>query len=265
MNLLIVDDEVIAVKAMLEGVDWVKCGIDGEIYTAYDAQQAKECLMGFHVDIILCDIEMPGANGIELIHYVNKEYPEIVSIFLTCHAKFEYAQEAIHLGCEDYILTPSPFEVIEKTVEKTVNKLKNKQYEEQIQKYGEQWIHSHVETAANAQGDNRSTQEIVQHTADYIIENLDNEKLSVSHLASYNYLNSDYLNRIFKREKGISINQFIIKERMELACQLLLHSNINITTIASQAGYSNYPYFVSTFKRINGMTPTQYRNQHTEK
>ena len=40
MNLLIVDDEVISIKGMMEGVDWKGCGVDGSIWTAYSAERA---------------------------------------------------------------------------------------------------------------------------------------------------------------------------------------------------------------------------------
>ena len=50
------------------------------------------------VDILLCDIEMPGENGLGLLRWVREQEKEIECIFLTCHAKFAYAQEAIILG-----------------------------------------------------------------------------------------------------------------------------------------------------------------------
>ena len=107
MNLLLVDDERIAVQGMLRGVDWKRCGIDGEILTAYNARQAMAVLEENPVSLILCDIEMPGENGIQLLRQVSTRWPKIACILLTCHAEFTYAQEALRLGCLDYILKPA--------------------------------------------------------------------------------------------------------------------------------------------------------------
>lgn len=104
-NLLIVDDEDIAIKGIQHGIDWTGTEI-AEIYTAYDAEEAKE-LMGLHrIDILLSDIDMPGDNGIHLLRWVNEHKPDTVSLFLTGHADFVYAQQAVQLDCFDYLLKP---------------------------------------------------------------------------------------------------------------------------------------------------------------
>jgi two-component system response regulator YesN len=48
---------------------------------------------------------------------------------------------------------------------------------------------------------------------------------------------------------------------MNMATNLLKNPNISISSIAAEVGYSNYSYFVSTFKKIYGLTPTQYREK----
>lgn len=81
MNLLVVDDDIIAVKGLLDGINWRECGVDGNIWSAYNAVQALKIVENEMIDIILCDIEMPGENGIEFIRKVRAFYPEIVCIF----------------------------------------------------------------------------------------------------------------------------------------------------------------------------------------
>lgn len=260
MNLLIVDDEAIAIEGMRLGVDWRACGVDGEVFIAYDAAQAMAVLDSRPVDVVLCDIEMPGESGIELLRRVRERNLDVAFIILTCHAKFEYAQEAVRLGCEDYILTPAPYSQIGNAVFGMVNRLIEKRAKESAAKYGAQWLEDQARSAREAQGDHRTPAEIAESAARYILENLSGA-LSVKRLAGRLYLNADYLNRIFKREKGVSINQFIIRERMALAARLLENRALSISTIAAQVGYQSYPYFDSTFKRVYGVTPTQYRER----
>ena len=121
MNLLIVDDEMIAVKGMLNGVDWKSCGIDGSIWTAYSAEWALKIL-----NVQQVDIEMPGASGLELLRAIREIDRELPCIFLTCHASFEYAQEAISLQCTDYILKPAPYEVIAEKVKKACEDIRKR-------------------------------------------------------------------------------------------------------------------------------------------
>ena len=91
MNLLIVNDEILTAETMKEDLIWEDYEIV-QVFTAYDAEQAKQIILEKKVDIILCDIEMPGENGIELLRWVRQKNLEIECIFLTSHADFFYAQ-----------------------------------------------------------------------------------------------------------------------------------------------------------------------------
>lgn len=117
LQLLIVDDEIPTVQATKIAIDWEKFGI-GSVYTAFDINQAKETFRNYSIDILLCDIEMPQGNGLDLLVWVKNNYPDTETIFLTCHADFEYAQQALKLGIEDYLLKPLPPEELEQVISK---------------------------------------------------------------------------------------------------------------------------------------------------
>lgn len=105
------------------GLDWKKTGIDG-VHTACSAKEAKRVLLNFEIDILLTDIEMPEENGISLLQWTKQRYPQIVGIFLTSHADFEYAREAIKLGGFDYILQPVRYEEVEQVLLRAVAEAK---------------------------------------------------------------------------------------------------------------------------------------------
>jgi len=261
MNLLIVNDDVIAVAGMTSGIDWKKYGIDGEAYCACDASQAISILESHVVDIILCDIEMPGKNGIELVRHVRSSFSDIECLFLTCHAKFEYAREAISLGCTEYILAPAPYEVIADAVRSAAERVIKRQEQERLRRYGGQWLNEQTENAKLIQGDVRSPGDIVPGVETYVLANLSASDLSVNGLAERFFLNEDHLSRLFKRAKGISLHRFIIESRLELATRLLKDPGLSTMAISVRCGYSNYSNFVSLFKRYYGCTPTQYRKE----
>lgn len=119
MNILIVDDQQSIVENLRDGLSWQQLGID-TVYTACSAKEAKLVLSSFDVDILLTDIEMPEENGLSLMQWTKQRYPQVVGIFLTSHADFEYAREAIQVGGFDYILQPARNEEIERVLGRAV-------------------------------------------------------------------------------------------------------------------------------------------------
>ncbi|MFC4812526.1 response regulator [Paenibacillus sp. GCM10023250] len=141
-NLLVVDDEKYAVEAILACIDWPSAGIGG-VYSAYGVGTAKEALRAHPIDILLCDIEMPGSNGLELLEWVNAHYPDTLTIFFTGHANFAYAQQALQLGGFDYLLKPVKHKQIAEVVARACEKLRQerdqRQYAERYEKYARLW------------------------------------------------------------------------------------------------------------------------------
>lgn len=88
------------------------------------------------------------------------------------------------------------------------------------------------------------------------------EELSVETLASRVYLTPDYLSRLFKKDVGKSISQYIRQFRMEKAKELLLRSNRKVIDVGVQVGYPNYSYFCQSFREFYGSSPEKYRQEH---
>ncbi|MBD2869092.1 response regulator transcription factor [Paenibacillus arenilitoris] len=140
VRILLVDDEVHAVEGIKASVDWDKLGIS-EVLTAYDILQAKEIFASFDtVDLMLCDIEMPMGSGLELLAWVREHYPDTESIFLTCHADFHYAKQAIQLGSFDYLLKPVPSAELEIVISKAIEKKAEESKKSEYSQYGQYWI-----------------------------------------------------------------------------------------------------------------------------
>ncbi len=131
INILIVDDQKAIADSLASKLDLKSAGIDAA-YTAYSAMEAKLVMMNFDIDILLTDIEMPEEDGLSLFKWTKEKYPNIVGVFLTSHADFSYAQEAIRLGGFDYILQPALYENIEATLKRAVKEAQNKRYMSQI-------------------------------------------------------------------------------------------------------------------------------------
>lgn len=83
--------------------------------------------------------------------------------------------------------------------------------------------------------------------------------ISREDLSQLVFLNADYLSRLFKKEMGVSISNYLIQKRIKLAKKLLISTKIPVSVISAQVGYDNFSYFSKVFKEKTGMTPNEYR------
>ena len=87
-SVLILDDEEFSVDVLMEDIHWEKCGIS-QVHGVYSVRQAKEFLKKNAVNILICDIEMPGENGLDLVEwameYARFSKDPMICIMLTCH------------------------------------------------------------------------------------------------------------------------------------------------------------------------------------
>ncbi len=251
MKVLIVDDQPEVVESMVSGVNWERLGAEA-VLTAYSVKEAQGIFERERIDILLCDIEMPPTNGFALLRWVQERFAGVVCIFLSAHAEFEYAQEAVKLGSFDYILQPAPYAEIEAAVERAACKVREAENERRYNVYE----HYREEKSGKMQG--KTEQTPVQRAMDYIRRNLDKD-LSRADIAEAIYLNPEYLSRLFKRETGFSLNDYIVTEKMRTAQSLLGDTNIPVSIIATKVGYSNFSYFSQVFKKYTGLSPLEYR------
>ena len=250
MTILIVDDQQDVVNAEKEGVDWNRLGV-ATILTAYSVPDAERLRLDKKVDVLLCDIEMPRRSGLELLNMIRERKMETRCIFLSAHAEFIYAQEAIRLGGFDYILQPAPYSEIEASVIRAIEDIKEKKPE----------VHE-TKTSQTMDGDSYTgSSSPVASAIDYIRRNLDRD-ISRSEIAEAIYLNPEYLSRLFKKETGIALNEFIVREKIEQAKSMLKGTNIPVSLIALKMGYTNFSYFSQVFKRHTGLSPLEYRQQN---
>ncbi len=104
-SVFLVDDEVVVREGIRNSIPW-----DETDYTlvgeAPDGEMALAILKDIKPDILVTDIRMPFLDGLELARIVKKTQPWIKIIILSGHDEFSYAQEAISIGVEEYLLKP---------------------------------------------------------------------------------------------------------------------------------------------------------------
>ena len=135
MKLLIVDDQLLTLNGIAQGLNWREEGFD-VVETAQNAMEARISFSRAVPDVMLCDIEMPVENGVELCRWVRQQRYGTEILFLTCHTDFIYAQEAIQLRASDFIVQPAPYHEIREKVHKVVESLREKQKKQRLQNLG---------------------------------------------------------------------------------------------------------------------------------
>lgn len=93
----------------------------------------------------------------------------------------------------------------------------------------------------------------------YVKENLTNQNLGFDDVCSHIGITKIYFGRLFQKEEGISFGAYINLCRIELAKNLLERTNLRVSEVADEVGFSNTKYFSVVFKTTTGMTPLEYR------
>ncbi len=92
----------------------------------------------------------------------------------------------------------------------------------------------------------------------YIKQHL-SDTISIEELSSKAYMSKSTFYRAFKRELGLSPIEFILQEKMMMAKKLLINSSEKIASISAETGFQDVNYFIRLFKKMEGVTPKQYR------
>lgn len=88
------------------------------------------------------------------------------------------------------------------------------------------------------------------------------DDLSIGALARRLHLNPKYLGELFKHVTGEPLGEYVIRMRMQHACELLAGSPLKVYAIAEQVGYADARHFASMFRSVIGVPPAEYREQH---
>lgn len=121
-----------------------------------------------------------------------------------------------------------------------------------------------LEIAGRAAGEIRNadtTLTLIDKVKLYIAGNIDKD-FSRQDMADHLNLSPDYIVRLFKKETGLSITDYIVDERVRNAKELLIRTEISISDIALMVGYSNFSYFSKVFKKATASNPQEFRKKY---
>lgn len=112
------------------------------------------------------------------------------------------------------------------------------------------------------EGQKAHQDEPVKKAQEYIEENF-SEKITVSELADQLAIGRRSLERRFKKATSNTVTEYIQRVKMEVAKKGLEGGNLNVNEVMYDVGYSDTKAFRATFKKITGLTPTEYRSRYS--
>ena len=96
---------------------------------------------------------------------------------------------------------------------------------------------------------------------EYVYDHL-HEKLMVSDIAEELGLSVQYLSKLFRTETGLTLNRYILKKKIDAACQMLKYSRYEAVDVGNFLAFSSHSHFIQKFREETGLTPKQYREKY---
>ncbi|MDO5020375.1 MAG: helix-turn-helix domain-containing protein [Lachnospiraceae bacterium] len=236
LRVLLVDDEIMIREGFKKLFDWEAhdCEVAGE---AADGMEALTKIDTLKPDIVIMDINIPIMNGLKVIQTSRLKYPDMAFVIVSGYDDFTYCREALRLQITDYMLKPVNYDEFGKCIDN----LRISMFESRTRK-----------------GDPDMEEQPMLGIVRYMQEHL-SEEISLTVLAEEFHLSAQYISQLFKNEIGVNFLTYLTSIRMEQARKLLLSTSLSIAEISEKTGYSDYRVFTKVFKKIEGVTPSQYR------
>ena len=248
LKVLVIDDEMFVRKGIVMESDWAALGC-GVVAEASNGEEGIEAVHKYAPDLIISDIRMPKLDGIGMLRALRAEGNKTEVIFLTAYSEFEYAREALKLLAFDYLLKPFEDGELEEAVTRVRERLEEQQRKQEDLK--EKILPVDL-TAGPKTG-------YIQEALAYIAEHYGDGNISVREIAESLGLSEGHLSHLFKKETDYTVMSYITRYRMRAAMKLLENCRYKVYEVAELVGYKDITYFSSTFKKIVGVSPSEYQ------
>ena len=243
-KLMIVDDEPMVVEGIRDGIPWETYDVQVVAY-AYNGTEALTLCRQETPDIIITDIKMPGISGLDFISQAQQIVPHARFIIVSAFELFSYAQTAITLNVQAYLVKPVRSTVIVNTVLQAIQNIQNDRNHPKFQT-GETEMVSY---------------NMIEQAKAYIDQHI-HEEIALGDVAACVNLSPAYFSRVFKKEVGMAFVDYVRLVKVKKAKLLLTTTNRKVYEIAQDLGYQSIRYFIAIFKAAQGETPQEYRNSH---
>ena len=249
LKVLVVEDEEMIRKGIVLAVDWaaLDCVVVGE---ASNGTQALEAVERYDPSLIITDLKMPVMDGLEMLRQLRERGNNAFVIILTAYDSFSYAQTALRLGAVDFLLKPFH----DGELEQAVTRLKQRM--DRAGQGGEKGP-APLPLPELKKGDKSK---YVLEAMAYIGEHYHEPNIGVAAIAQHLGISEGHLSHTFKKETDYTLLNYLTRYRIHRAMELLRDCRLKVYEVAEQVGYRDIAYFSATFKKLVGMSPSEYQD-----
>lgn len=122
------------------------------------------------------------------------------------------------------------------------------------------WVNLLLDTTFNYEEERRKKYTIIDKINEYIKDHY-NENIGRNEIAAEFFFAPEYLSKMYKKQTGKSLKDYISEYRIEQAKRLLDQETMRVSDVAAMVGFENFTYFSSMFKKYTGVSPNQYRKK----
>ncbi len=259
-RILIADDEPIERKVISKKIQEFFPG-QTNVFQAENGREAIEIFERKKCDIVLIDIEMPGMNGLDAAERIRGMDRDCSIIFLTAFDDFNYAKKAISVKALEYLLKPGSDEELIAVLEEAF-RISD---EGERRRISERTIEEEKREILDGVPSEEIRMNVVAEEIRRYIAGHYKEDLSLQDVAGAMRYSDAYFCKIFKKYFNRSFIVYLNELRIEKAKRMLEDAMRNIKDISSEVGYRDANYFAKVFKRITGVTPSDYRGMTLQK
>ncbi|MFY4774802.1 helix-turn-helix domain-containing protein [Metabacillus sp. RGM 3146] len=244
-ELLIVDNDKESRKEIQSLIEESKYSFLS-IYESSSAHRGLLLLKQSKPSALIIDLSLPDMDGLTFGKTALQLYPELPIIVVTQLKMFELVQSSINAGFAGYLLKPLSKNEWIKTLDRVLIPVLSQRVDHMMKNGKEEFTADLKNPIGSA--------------IQYLQLNY-SESLTLKALADKVYLSPSYFSRIFKEETGTTFVEYLSFLRVQKAKDLLRMSSLPIDVIANNTGFANSGYFATTFKKVLGITPSEYRDK----
>ncbi len=227
-------------------------------YNIIEAENGKigyEKAIKYIPNVIISDVMMPVTDGLELCTLLKaeKKTSQIPIILLTASVSDQHKIEALELGIDSFLTKPFNVEVLKAQI---VNLIKRQQTEKSsiIGQFSEDLV-SEVEL-------NSLDEKLIKKVIAITNENLSDSSFGIEQLSKEIGISSVYLNKKISALTGKTSSEFVRSIRIKKGAALLTKTQLSISEIAYEVGYTEPKYFSKYFKEEYSILPSEYRKNY---
>lgn len=250
IRVFVVEDEDMVRKGIIKTLDWKGMGCT-VVAEASNGKQGVDLAKELEPDLVITDVRMPYMDGVSMIKRLQEEGSKAYFILLSAHSDFEYAQSAMRVGAVDYLLKPLKDEELKQTIQRVFfpQKAEHKQQHD-----------TEVPTQLQFHPKENIENKYVRQAIFYIKQHY-HEEISMNTVAEYLQISEGYLSRVFKKETAYTFTNYVSFYRIVMACSLLKDCRMKVYEVTEKVGYTDTAYFSTLFKKMMGVSPSEYQDR----